>query len=73
MKQKNWDVSDIVRQIRSIHRQINNPGNDGFTASGCKKDLFQIKCIIDDLYNDTPTFVNENEWHQQRLVEILKR
>lgn len=73
MKRKDWDVAEIARQIRAIHRQTVNPANDGFVASGCKQDLFQIKCLVEDLYNNTPTFANENEWHQQRLLELLKQ
>lgn len=73
MKYKDWDVNNISRQLRSIHHQVSNPYNDGFTASGCKKDLFQLKCLIDDLYSNTPTFSNEGEWQEQRTVELLKR
>lgn len=73
MKKKDWDVTDVIRQIRSIHRQVNNPYNDGFTAAGCKQDLYQIKCFVEDLYLDTPNFDVEKEWHQNRLIDILKK
>jgi hypothetical protein len=73
LKKKDWDVADVVRQLRSIHRQASSPYNDGFTASGCKHDLFQIKCIIEDLYADTPTFANEEEWQEQRTLDLLSR
>jgi hypothetical protein len=73
LKKKDWDVADIVRQLRSIHRQANSPYNDGFTGSGCKQDLYQLKCIIEDLYDDTPTFANEEEWHRQRTMDLLAK
>jgi hypothetical protein len=73
MKKKDWDVAEIMRQLNAIHRQINNRYNDGFTSAGCKQDLYQIKCHIDDLYQTTPTFTVEEEWHQQRLVDLLKK
>lgn len=73
LKKKTWDVADIIRQLRSIHSQVNNPHNDGYTASGCKQDLFQLKCIIEDLYDDTPTFVNEEEWLAKRTLELVAR
>lgn len=73
MKRKTWDVDNIVQQIKSIHRQVNNGNNDGFTAFGCKKDLFIIKCIIEDLYSDTPTFSGEEEWYQERTFNFLKK
>lgn len=72
-KKKDWDVGTIINQLRSIHRQVCNPYNDGFSASGYKYDLFQIKCLIEDLYQNTPTFANEDEWQQKRLLEILMK
>lgn len=73
LKRKDWNINDIISQLRSIHYQAVNPWNDGFTASGCKKDLFQLKCLIEDLYNDTPNFSNEEEWYQERTLELLKK
>lgn len=73
MRQKNWDVADLHRQIRAIHTQVKNPFNDGFTAVGCKQDLFQLKCLIEDLYADTPNFAGEEEWYQARTIELLKK
>jgi hypothetical protein len=73
MKRKDWDIDDISRQLRAIHRQAASPHNDGFTAVGCKQDLFQLKCLIEDLYQDTPPFSGEEQWHEQRTLDLLKR
>lgn len=73
LKRKEWNVNDITSQLRSIHYQAVNPWNDGFTASSCKKDLFQLKCLIEDLYNDTPTFSIEEEWYHERTLDLLKK
>lgn len=73
LKRKNWSINEIITQLHSIHYQTVNPWNDGFTASNCKKDLFQLKCLIEDLYNDTPTFVTEEEWYQERTLDLLKK
>jgi hypothetical protein len=73
MKRKDWDIDDVARQIRAIHRQAASPYNDGFTAIGCKQDLFQIKCLIEDLYADTPIFDEEDQWQEQRTLDLLKR
>lgn len=70
---KNWDVSDIESQIRRMGTEILSPYNDGWTASNCKKDLFQLKCLIEDIYNASPTFANEAEWEKERIMEILKK
>jgi hypothetical protein len=53
--------------------EINSPYNDGFTGSYCKKDLYMLKCWLDDEYSRLPTFAGEELWEQERLVEILKK
>ena len=73
MKRKDWDVAEVMRQIRAMHRQAASPYNDGFTAIGCKQDLFQIKCLVEDLYADIPTFAGEEQWYEQRTMDLLKR
>ena len=73
MKRKDWDVAEVMRQVRAMHRQAASPYNDGFTAIGCKQDLFQIKCLVEDLYADTPTFEGEDKWHEQRTMDLLKK
>lgn len=73
MKKKDWDIDDISRQLRSMARQAASPYNDGYTASGCKHDLFILKCLVEDLYADIPPFAGEEQWHQERTVQLLKK
>ena len=73
----NWDISDIAAQIRTISRDCSSPYNDGFVAFGFKKDLYQIKFLIDEVLKDSPTFgQTEQEWlteqEKQRIIKILK-
>ena len=70
---KGWDISILYQEIRKISAAVHDRRNDGWTASGCKHDLYQLKCFIDDVYRDLPTFLGEEEWEQQRLVDIIKR
>jgi len=53
--------------------EIGSPYNDGFTSAYCKRDLYVLKCWLDDEYRKLPTFAGEEVWEQDRLVEILKR
>lgn len=53
--------------------EIKSPYNDGWTASYVKHDLYKLKCWLDDLYPTLPKFHGEEEWEQERLVEILKK
>ena len=70
---KDWDLNSIKHAIWKMGVEIRSPHNDGWTASSCKHDLYQLKCLIDDLYNDLPKFAGEEEWEQERLVQLLKK
>lgn len=66
-------LGEAYSAIRNCLVEINSPYNDGWTASGCKHDLYLLKCWLEDQYNNLSTFVGEEEWEQERIVEILKR
>jgi hypothetical protein len=70
---KNWDVADISNQLRRLYIEASSPYNDGWTASTCKYELYQLKCLIDDMYKQLPTFAGEDEWEKERVAELLKR
>lgn len=74
---KSWDVADIANQIHSLSRECSSHYNDGFTSFECKKDLYQLKYIIDDALSRAPTFGSiEEEWlteqEKKKVVKILK-
>ncbi len=76
MKKQTWSVEEIATQIHAIARECSSPFNDGFTAFELKKDLYQIKEILDTAISRSPTFYGEQEWltaqEQQRIIKILK-
>jgi hypothetical protein len=53
--------------------EIASPYNDGFTGSHCKQELYQLKCWLEDEYRQLPTFVGEEKWEQEQLVQVLKQ
>lgn len=74
---KNWDLTDISTQIRAISRECSSPYNDGFNAFEFKKDLYQIKFLIDQLIKTSPNFGSlEEQWlseqEKKKIVKILK-
>ena len=74
---KNWGVDDIISQIYSISRECSSSHNDGYTAFGCKQDLYQIKSIVDTALSNSPDFGDlEKDWLQEqekkRIIKILK-
>ena len=74
---KNWDAANIISQIHVLSRECSSPRNDGFTSFECKKDLYQLKQIIDTALAEAPDFGDlEQQWlteqEQKRIIKILK-
>jgi hypothetical protein len=67
------NLDDARSAIQSSLIEIHSPYNDGWTSRSCKQELYQLKCWLEDEYRHLPTFSGEEEWEQERLVEILKR
>ena len=67
------DLQRAEQEIRRCAAEIRSPYNDGWTQQTCKHNLYQLKCLLEDLYPTLPRFEEEQEWEQQRMVEILKK
>ena len=67
------DLEAAQQAIRTCLGEIRSPYNDGWTSSACKHDLYMLKSWLDDEYKRLPTFVGEQQWEQQRLIDILKK
>ncbi len=67
---KNWDTFDIANQISALCRECSSHYNDGFTAFEFKKDLYQIKHMVDHALKMAPDF---GEMEQQWLTEQEKK
>ena len=53
--------------------EVQSPYNDGWVASGCKHDLYKLKCWLNEEYAKLPTFVGEEEWEKERVFNLLKK
>ena len=67
------DLRNAEIEIRRCIAEINSPYNDGWTQSDCKYQLYQLKCLLDDVYPTLPRFVGEEAWEQERIVNLLKK
>jgi hypothetical protein len=70
---KQTDADQIISLLRTLAAEARSGYNDGWTASSCKHDLYRVKCYLDDMYKQLPTFVGENEWEKERVAELLTR
>lgn len=69
---KDWDTHAIKHSLWKMAYECSSPYNDGFTQFEVKKELLEIKFLVDDLLADTPTFAGEEDIHHQRLINKLK-
>lgn len=65
-----WDVAEIAQKIHSMARECASPYNTGFITFEIKKDLYQLKDIIDRALKESPDF---GEMEQQWLTEQEKK
>jgi hypothetical protein len=77
LKKKSWSIEDVATQLRALSRECSSPYNDGFTAFELKKDLYQIKKLVDQALSSSPNFGElEQQWltnqEQKRIIKILK-
>jgi hypothetical protein len=69
---RDWDTHTIKHCVWKMAYECSSPHNDGFTAFKVKKELLDLKFLIDDLLAECPTFIGEEEIHHQRLLDKLK-
>ena len=67
------DLNAAARAIGSSLNEIRSPYNDGWIASACKKELYLLKCWLDEEYQRLPTFFEEDQWEKERLIKVLKQ
>jgi len=66
------DIDSAYSAIRTSMGEIHSPYNDGFTGMSCKKELYMLKCWLEEEYSQLPKFVGEELWEQERVIKILK-
>ena len=67
------DLLGAEQAIRIAVTEIRSPYNDGFTSAYIKLELYQLKCLLEDLYQDLPKFGDEESWEKLRTMELLKK
>ena len=69
---KDWDMNALKHSLWIMSHECSSPRNDGFTAFEIKKDLLELKFLIDDLLERTPKFAGEEDILHQRMIDKLK-
>lgn len=58
--------------IWELSHEMNSPRNDGWTSSGMKKRLWDIKMAVDKALVDAPTYVDDPPYEDIYIMERLK-
>lgn len=66
-----FTINEAKLVLTRLAANVLDPYNDGWTASLSKKELYEFKCWLEDMYSKLPTFVGEEEWEQERIIQIL--
>jgi len=65
--------NQTTQNIQNIFLDAISPYNDGYVASGCKKELVMLRRAITKLINKCPNYGDlEDEWEKEIMFEILK-
>ena len=59
--------------LRSLAYQAQSPYETGFVSINYKRQLMEMKWFIEDLLEDVGTFAGEEQWEQERLIQLLKK
>jgi hypothetical protein len=70
---KRTNADEIISLLRILASETCSGYNDGWTASSCKHELYRVKCYLDDVYKQLPSFSDEAEWEKERVAELLKQ
>ena len=57
--------------LRQLMIEVKSPYNDGYTAASYKKQIWQMKCWIEDIYANLPNFDEEKDWEKERIFDKL--
>lgn len=66
------DVAKVKHIIWELSHEMKSPRNDGWTSSGMKKRLWDIKNCVDAALVDAPTFVDEEPYEDIYLMNRIK-
>jgi len=67
------NIDSAYSVIRKSLGEIHSPYNDGWTQRSCKHELYMLKCWLDVEYSKIPTFEGEEQWEQDRVIQLLKQ
>ena len=68
-----FELERIRISLRQLAHSAKDPYDSGFVTVEYKRQLVEMKWFIEDLLEDIGYFAGEEQWNQERLVQLLKR
>ena len=66
-------LTSVEVRLSNLTAEVLSPYNDGWTALAYKKQLWELKCLLEDIYDQLPGFGNDElEWEKERVYNKLK-
>jgi len=50
------EIDIVVTQLRRAYVELNSPYNDGFTGWEIKRELYEIKFLLDEILKESASF-----------------
>ena len=73
LDQDTRDPNEILKDhIGMLVQECQSGFNDGGGAAHYKKQIYQMKCWIDEIYAMLPVFDDEKDWEKERVFDKLK-
>jgi hypothetical protein len=66
---KSWSVENITNQLRACEFAMQDPRMTGYVTWECKKDIFKIKFVLDEILDNSPTYIGEEAWLNEQAKE----
>jgi hypothetical protein len=63
------ELNSIITQLRKAYIEVNSPYNDGFTGWETKRELYEIKFLLDEIIKESTSF---GEIEERYLNEVNK-
>ncbi len=70
---KPMDYNSVSHQIYIAGVEINSPRNDGFVQWEIKQDLYKLKFLLDQILEQSPEFVGEQEFLTEQSKKQMWR
>lgn len=61
----------VMDAIRKAGTELRSPYNDGYVQFGIKKDLYEIKWLVDELLAGSAVFEGEKEFLEHREQAVV--